>query len=55
MGQYKELARLQLYSLSVESTKHKNMQECKDAIAHYKEMLKAVIPAKFQEEYATLK
>jgi|TARA_B110001450_G_C17446856_1_gene410327 hypothetical protein len=54
MGQYKELAKLQLYNLSVESSKHKNMQECKDRLAQYKQMLKAVIPDKFQEEYATL-
>ena len=54
MGQYKELAKLQLYNLSVESSKHKNILECKEKLASYKQMLKAIIPDKFQEEYATL-
>lgn len=54
MGQYKELAKLELYSLSVDSIKHKNMRECRERLAQYKQMLKAVIPDKFQAEYATL-
>jgi hypothetical protein len=54
MGQYKELAKLQLYNLSVDSSKQKSMLECQDRLAQYKQMLKAVIPDKFQEEYATL-
>ena len=54
MGQYKELAKLELYNLSVEPSKQKNMLECRERLEQYKQMLKAVIPDKFQEEYATL-
>jgi hypothetical protein len=54
MGQYKELARLQLYSMSVDSSKHNNIQQCQERLGQYKKMLKAVIPDKFQEEYNTL-